>query len=245
MSGRQDFLAADLDDAARCALSHLREMTPFCRVLGSYPRDSTLVGPISDTLRDLAEGRSNAYKVCQEYRATGFSRDKFQSVAARSLCLVSSRKLCWLSYVYPELYDFTPFCSFPLRKQDEKEAASAIRAPSMPLREMGRRGTTSTKRLKIGVIGFGKFGQFMARTFTKNHEVLGMGRGDYSAVSREMGALHILFVCMYGCIYQIAHCITAQFCPVIPINSHTMLLALVLFILIILSQGKCVCVCVK
>lgn len=57
-----------------------------------------------------------------------------------------------------------------------------------PLRETGRNGATSSRRLKIGIIGFGNFGQFMSRTFTKNHDVIAMGRGDYGAVAREIGA---------------------------------------------------------
>lgn len=55
----KDFLAGELDHAARSALSHLREMTPFCRVLGSYARNSTLVGPIVDDLEALAAGRGS------------------------------------------------------------------------------------------------------------------------------------------------------------------------------------------
>lgn len=55
----QDFLAGELDHVARSALSHLREMTPFCRVLGSYPRNSTLVGPIVDDLQALASGKGS------------------------------------------------------------------------------------------------------------------------------------------------------------------------------------------
>lgn len=54
----QDFLASDLDDKAQSALAHLRESAPFCRVLGSYARDSTLVGPVIDTLEALARGSS-------------------------------------------------------------------------------------------------------------------------------------------------------------------------------------------
>lgn len=53
---------------------------------------------------------------------------------------------------------------------------------------MKRGGPSPSTRLKIGVIGFGKFGQFIAKTLVKNHDVVGMGRGDYSVVAREIGA---------------------------------------------------------
>ncbi|CAN0411387.1 unnamed protein product, partial [Discosporangium mesarthrocarpum] len=49
-----DFLAGELDDAAQSAMAHLRELTPFARLLGSYPRKSKLVGPVCDTLEVLA-----------------------------------------------------------------------------------------------------------------------------------------------------------------------------------------------
>ena len=41
--------------------------------------------------------------------------------------------------------------------------------------------------LKIGIIGFGKFGQFLGKTFAKNNEVCGVGRSDMSTVARELG----------------------------------------------------------
>lgn len=59
----QDFLAGELDDKAQSALAHLRESAPFCRVLGSYARDSTLVGPISDTLEALSMGTGGGVSV--------------------------------------------------------------------------------------------------------------------------------------------------------------------------------------
>lgn len=66
--------------------------------------------------------------------------------------------------------------------------------PVPPLREMGKRGgRAASRRLKIGVIGFGKFGQFIAKTFVKDHDVVGMGRGDYTIPAKEMGAYRRLF----------------------------------------------------
>jgi len=43
-----DFLASELDKEAQNALRHLREQAEFCRLLGSYPQSSTLVGPVKD-----------------------------------------------------------------------------------------------------------------------------------------------------------------------------------------------------
>ncbi|KAF9625779.1 hypothetical protein IFM89_027104 [Coptis chinensis] len=43
-------------------------------------------------------------------------------------------------------------------------------------------------RLKIGIVGFGNFGQFLAKTLLKQgHTVLAYSRSDYSDVARELG----------------------------------------------------------
>ncbi|CBN76762.1 Trifunctional Chorismate Mutase/Prephenate Dehydratase/Prephenate Dehydrogenase [Ectocarpus siliculosus] len=129
-----DFLAGELDDKAQSALAHLRESAPFCRVLGSYARDSTLVGPISDTLEALSMGIGNGA----------------QGAAAAA------------------------------------GAGDAIAAS--PRRSERRSGARASRRLKIGIIGFGKFGQFISRKFVMDHDVVAMGRGDYTAAADEMGA---------------------------------------------------------
>jgi prephenate dehydratase len=48
-----DYAACELDPNAQAALFHLREQSGFVRVLGSYPCDSALVGPIRDSLNAL------------------------------------------------------------------------------------------------------------------------------------------------------------------------------------------------
>ena len=41
--------------------------------------------------------------------------------------------------------------------------------------------------LKIGIIGFGTFGQFLAKSFCKNHDVYCVSRDDKSAIAKELG----------------------------------------------------------
>ena len=48
-----DYAACELDPKARNALYHLQEQSDYVRVLGSYPRDSKLVGPIRHSLDAL------------------------------------------------------------------------------------------------------------------------------------------------------------------------------------------------
>ena len=44
-----------------------------------------------------------------------------------------------------------------------------------------------SKPLRIAVVGFGRFGQFIAKTFSKYAEVIGVSRSDYSKEAKEMG----------------------------------------------------------
>lgn len=47
-----DFLASELDEHAQNALHHLREQAEFCRILGSYPQKSKLVGPVYEAVEE-------------------------------------------------------------------------------------------------------------------------------------------------------------------------------------------------
>lgn len=44
-------------------------------------------------------------------------------------------------------------------------------------------------KLKVGIVGFGNFGQFLATTIIKQgHKVLAYSRTDYSDKARKLGA---------------------------------------------------------
>lgn len=49
-----DFLASEFDENAQNALHHLREQAEFCRILGSYPQKSKLVGPVHDAVEEAS-----------------------------------------------------------------------------------------------------------------------------------------------------------------------------------------------
>ncbi|KAL7539212.1 hypothetical protein ACHAXR_010880 [Thalassiosira sp. AJA248-18] len=48
-----DILSSELDEDVQNALHHLREQSDYCRVLGSYPAKSRLVGPVADSVEAL------------------------------------------------------------------------------------------------------------------------------------------------------------------------------------------------
>jgi len=112
-----DFLASEFDDRTQNALLHLREMSHFVRVLGSYPRSSLLIGPVKNALDTLAK--------------------------------------------------------IPITTEYPSVTVSNSRVKQAPL--------------KIGIVGFGKFGQFLAKTFVKNHHVYCLDKDDQSAAAKEIG----------------------------------------------------------
>ncbi|RRT41783.1 hypothetical protein B296_00047142 [Ensete ventricosum] len=64
-----------------------------------------------------------------------------------------------------------------------RDAPSLLDIEPQPLKLLDR-GT----KLKIAVIGFGNFGQFLARTFAaQGHEILAYSRADYSDTARSLG----------------------------------------------------------
>ena len=111
-----DFLASEFDDRTQNALLHLKEQSHFVRVLGSYPKNSQLIGPIKYALDTLS-----SIPVTTEYPST------------------------------------------PVTSKSKK-------AP-----------------LRIGIIGFGKFGQFLAKTFVKNNDVFCVDKDDMSSAARDIG----------------------------------------------------------
>jgi len=48
-----------------------------------------------------------------------------------------------------------------------------------------------SKPLRIGVLGFGRFGQFIAKTFVKHGEVVATSRSDYTDIANAMGVKYV------------------------------------------------------
>ena len=105
---------------------------------------------------------------------TGSSRaDRCRSLSARDGCLAgASRVPCRAS---------TP------ARSNVRFAVSALDA-AMPF-DNEARAAKRLRKLKIGIVGFGNFGQFLARRFIQNeHTVIATSRGDYEDAAKKMGA---------------------------------------------------------
>ena len=48
-----------------------------------------------------------------------------------------------------------------------------------------------SKPLRIAVVGFGRFGQFISKTFCKTADVVAVSRSDYSAIAKDMGVEYV------------------------------------------------------
>jgi len=76
-----------------------------------------------------------------------------------------------------------------LKKIKEREAALANLLTAVRQEKLA---TLRSKPLTIGVIGFGRFGQFIAKSFAKHAcRVVVTSRSDYTEVADEMGAKYI------------------------------------------------------
>lgn len=75
-----------------------------------------------------------------------------------------------------------------LEKLKQREAQLARLLSSVRQEKLS---TLRSRPLKIGVVGFGRFGQFIARTFSKHGSVVATSRSDYSNVARGMGVKYV------------------------------------------------------
>jgi arogenate dehydrogenase (NADP+) len=71
-------------------------------------------------------------------------------------------------------------------KQQEAELSRQLAAIRME-----KLATLRSKPLTIGIIGFGRFGQFIARTFLKHGKVVVTSRSDYTDIADGMGATYV------------------------------------------------------
>jgi arogenate dehydrogenase (NADP+), plant len=79
----------------------------------------------------------------------------------------------------------------PAGRLEELKQREAELAKQLALVRMEKLSALRSKPLTIGIIGFGRFGQFIARTFAKHGRVVVTSRSDYTEVADAMGAKYV------------------------------------------------------
>jgi len=148
----------EIDPSVKCAIGHLREISPFVRIFSSFPCGGNL---LEDTV-SILEGRKQltprdtsanggvctiqAYGSPQDVDVLGRSRDGGSN---------------------------TPGMDRSSSKTQERESKSRVIAKN---------------HLQIGISGFGNFGQFLAKKFIAvGHRVNAYSRSNYEEVCAELG----------------------------------------------------------
>eukprot|EP00985_Skeletonema_marinoi_P007371 scaffold3223_cov161-Skeletonema_marinoi.AAC.3 len=75
-----------------------------------------------------------------------------------------------------------------LEKLKQEEARLASMLASIRQQKLS---VLRSRPLTIGIIGFGRFGQFIAQSFTKYGNVVGTSRSDYTDIANEIGAKYV------------------------------------------------------
>mmetsp|Transcript_24844 Transcript_24844/g.68480 ORF Transcript_24844/g.68480 Transcript_24844/m.68480 type:complete len:457 (-) Transcript_24844:2379-3749(-) len=75
-----------------------------------------------------------------------------------------------------------------LEELKQKEADLARQLAEIRMEKLS---ALRSKPLTIGVIGFGRFGQFISKTFAKHGKIVVTSRSDYTDIANEMGAEYV------------------------------------------------------
>ncbi len=79
----------------------------------------------------------------------------------------------------------------PAGRLEELKLQEAELARQLAAIRMEKLAALRSRPLTIGIIGFGRFGQFIARTFAKHGKIVVTSRSDYSDVANGMGATYV------------------------------------------------------
>eukprot|EP01082_Thalassiosira_pseudonana_P005042 g4390.t1 g4390 contig15:923891-925077(+) len=84
--------------------------------------------------------------------------------------------------------DSTPTAAGELEKLKQEEAKLAAMLAEVRQKKLT---VLRSRPLTIGIIGFGRFGQFIGKSFTKYGNVIGTSRSDYTKIAQDMNAKYI------------------------------------------------------
>eukprot|EP00429_Kryptoperidinium_foliaceum_P004044 CAMPEP_0176006666 /NCGR_PEP_ID=MMETSP0120_2-20121206/2838_1 /TAXON_ID=160619 /ORGANISM="Kryptoperidinium foliaceum, Strain CCMP 1326" /LENGTH=370 /DNA_ID=CAMNT_0017339409 /DNA_START=156 /DNA_END=1268 /DNA_ORIENTATION=+ len=79
----------------------------------------------------------------------------------------------------------------PAGRLEELKMKEAELARQLAAIRMEKLAALRSKPLTIGIIGFGRFGQFIARTFAKHGKIVVTSRSDYTDIANGMGATYV------------------------------------------------------
>jgi hypothetical protein len=71
-----DILESELDERVQNALHHLREQSDYCRILGSYPAKSRLVGPVAEAVEALNAANAGKSTSSEDLRMKSLPSDE-------------------------------------------------------------------------------------------------------------------------------------------------------------------------
>lgn len=79
----------------------------------------------------------------------------------------------------------------PAGRLEELKQREADLARQLAAVRMEKLSALRSRPLTIGIIGFGRFGQFISRTFGRHGKIVVTSRGDYTDVANAMGAKYV------------------------------------------------------
>lgn len=79
----------------------------------------------------------------------------------------------------------------PAGRLEELKLQEAELARQLAAIRMEKLAALRSRPLTIGIIGFGRFGQFIARTFAKHGKIVVTSRSDYTDIASGMGATYV------------------------------------------------------
>jgi hypothetical protein len=71
-----DITESELDERVQNALHHLREQSDYCRILGSYPAKSRLVGPVAEAVEALNVANAGKPSSSEDLRLKSLPSDE-------------------------------------------------------------------------------------------------------------------------------------------------------------------------
>ena len=84
-----------------------------------------------------------------------------------------------------------PSIPLPAGRLEELKQREAELAKQLAAIRMEKLSALRSKPLTIGIVGYGRFGQFIAKTFAKHGKVVVTSRSDYTDVADAMGAKYV------------------------------------------------------